>query len=102
METQDDTSSTHSESEETPAPQIPDPPITLASVETLGTAMGTTIKESLPSMPASQPTPVKHKRLPDPLDPEPKEGIARFLLHQDITTACQLVMANVKKALMSG
>ena len=37
-------------------------------------SLAAAIKSYLPSMPASQPTPVKRRKLPDPLEPEPKYG----------------------------
>jgi len=57
------------------------------------------IKELLPNMPATAPTPAKRRRLPDPADPEPRESTVRLPLHKDIREACTLTMQEARKAL---
>jgi len=52
-------------------------------------------------MPATTPTPVKRKKLPDPADPEPKEATVRLPLHREIQEACTLTMQEARKALDS-
>ena len=65
-------------------------------------ALTSAIKDFLPGMPKPTPTPVKKKKLPDPADPEPKEGTVRMPLHGDIVQACDMAMEDIKKAIATG
>jgi len=61
-------------------------------------ALTSAIKEILTTLPATQPTPVKRKKLPDPADPTPKDPTTRMPLHGDIREACDLIMQDVHKS----
>jgi len=104
----------HVTGQEFSGPQIAGPPIPPQKLETQElasvisgsdqsrtekwNALTSAIKEFLPSLPATVPTPVKRKKLPDPADPEPRDPTVRMPLHEDITRACTLVMEDVHKA----
>jgi len=61
-------------------------------------AVTTAVKEFLPNIPVSVPTPIKKKKLPDPADPEPRDPTVRMPLHRDILEACNLIRQDVLAA----